>query len=40
MSIREVVEKIKTMADEMRAELGDSLKGIEGTERREPGKVK
>lgn len=36
----EIVKKIKEMADAMRAELGDSLYGIEGAERREPGKAK
>ncbi|RRQ49553.1 arylsulfatase [Maribacter algicola] len=36
----EVVEVIKAMADAMRAELGDSLMGMEGSERREPGRAK
>lgn len=36
----EVVEKIKELADGMRARLGDSLRNIEGSETREPGQVK
>ena len=35
----EVVEKIKGLADGMRARLGDSLTEIVGSENREPGKV-
>ena len=31
----EVVEKIKTLADEMRTKLGDKLYNIEGTEKKE-----
>ncbi|SDF11743.1 arylsulfatase [Pricia antarctica] len=36
----EVVEKIKELADDMRARLGDSLRDMEGSETREPGQVK
>lgn len=35
----EVVEKIKKLADRMRARLGDSLKDMKGSENREPGRV-
>ncbi|SHI65166.1 sulfatase family protein [Pseudozobellia thermophila] len=35
----QVVEKIKELADRMRSRLGDSLKNIQGTENREPGRV-
>lgn len=35
----EVVRKIQKLADEMRAKLGDSLTGIEGSDHREPGKA-
>ncbi len=35
----EVVEKIKELADDMRARLGDSLRDMEGSETREPGQV-
>ncbi len=35
----EVVEKIKTLAHDMRKELGDNLYGIEGTENRSAGKI-
>ncbi len=35
----EVIEKIKQLADEMRARLGDSLTGVEGSETREVGTV-
>ncbi|MFC4095226.1 sulfatase family protein [Euzebyella saccharophila] len=35
----EIVEKIKTLADEMRGRLGDSLRDMEGSETREPGRV-
>jgi len=35
----EIVEKIKELADDMRARLGDSLKDMEGNETREPGQV-
>jgi arylsulfatase len=34
-----IVKKMNAMADEMRLKLGDSLKGIKGTENREPGKA-
>lgn len=34
-----VVEKIKQLADDMRARLGDSLKDMEGSETRKPGMV-
>ena len=33
----EIVEKIEQLADNMRNKLGDSLKGIEGTENRPAG---
>ena len=33
----EVVEKIKTLADEMRTKLGDKLYNIQGTENRPVG---
>ena len=36
----EIVQEIISMADAMRAELGDSLMGMEGEERREPGRAK
>jgi arylsulfatase len=36
----DVIAEITAMADAMRAELGDSLTGIEGTEGREPGRVR
>ncbi|AYN69224.1 arylsulfatase [Euzebyella marina] len=35
----EIVEKIKTLADQMRARLGDSLKNQKGSETREPGQI-
>jgi arylsulfatase len=35
----DIVNKMSAMADEIRLKLGDSLKGIKGTENREPGKV-
>ena len=35
----EVVEKIKSLAHDMRKELGDNLYGIEGTENRSAGKI-
>jgi arylsulfatase len=35
----EVVDKIKRLADDMRARLGDSLLDIQGSETREPGKT-
>ena len=35
----EVVEKIKTLADEMRTKLGDKLYNIEGTENRPVGRI-
>jgi arylsulfatase len=35
----EIVSKITALADSMRYKLGDNLKGIEGAENREPGKV-
>jgi arylsulfatase A-like enzyme len=35
----EVVEKIKSIANEMRSELGDKLYGIEGSENRPAGKI-
>lgn len=35
----EIVEEIKSLADAMRSELGDRLSGMEGKERREPGKI-
>lgn len=35
----DIVSKMNAMADEMRIKLGDSLKGIKGTENREPGKA-
>ncbi len=35
----DIVKKMNAMADEMRIKLGDSLKGIKGTENREPGRV-
>jgi len=35
----EIVSQMNEMADEIRKKIGDSLKGIKGTENREPGKV-
>ena len=35
----DVVEKIKSLADNMRKELGDKLYGIEGSENRKAGKL-
>ncbi|HET8735835.1 MAG TPA: sulfatase [Pricia sp.] len=35
----EVVEKIKHLANDMRSRLGDSLKDMEGSENREPGRI-
>jgi arylsulfatase A-like enzyme len=35
----DIVNRMNAMADEMRIKLGDSLKGIKGSENREPGKV-
>jgi arylsulfatase len=35
----DIVTEISVMADAMRAELGDSLTGMEGSERREPGRI-
>ena len=35
----DIVNKMNAMADEIRIKLGDSLKGIKGTENRETGKV-
>ena len=35
----EIVSQMNAMADEVRKKIGDSLKGIKGTENREPGKV-
>ena len=34
-----VIERLKGYADVIRAEVGDSLTGIEGGERRPPGRV-
>jgi arylsulfatase len=34
----DVVSQMNTMADEIRKKIGDSLKGIKGTENREPGR--
>ena len=36
----DVVNKIKELANQKRSELGDSLRDMEGSERREPGMVK
>ncbi len=36
---QEVVEKIKELADDMRARLGDSLRDMDGSETRQPGQV-
>jgi arylsulfatase A-like enzyme len=35
----EIVSKMSSMADEIRIKLGDGLKGLKGTENREPGRV-
>lgn len=35
-----IIQEIRKMADAMRAELGDSLTGMEGSERREPARVR
>jgi len=35
----EIVSQMNEMADEIRKKIGDSLKGIKGTENREPGKI-
>lgn len=35
----EIVSQMNAMADEIRKKIGDSLKGIKGTENREPGKI-
>tara|TARA_R110002012_G_scaffold279451_7_gene467649 strand:+ start:57826 stop:59280 length:1455 start_codon:yes stop_codon:yes gene_type:complete len=35
----EVVDRLLKLADGMRAKLGDSIRGVEGTENREPGRV-
>ena len=35
----EVVEKIKTLADEMRSKLGDKLYNIQGSENRPVGRI-
>lgn len=35
----EIVSHMNAMADEMRKKIGDSLKGIKGSENREPGRV-
>lgn len=35
----EIVSKMNEMADEIRKKIGDNLKGIKGTENREPGRV-
>ncbi|MDC6403749.1 MULTISPECIES: sulfatase [Maribacter] len=36
----DIISEITAMADAMRAELGDSLTGMEGSERREPARVR
>ena len=35
----EVIAKIKQLADAKRAEIGDSLTKVEGSENREPGRI-
>ena len=35
----EIVTQMNTMADEIRKKIGDSLKGIKGSENREPGRI-
>jgi arylsulfatase len=35
----EIVSQMNAMADEMRKRIGDSLKGIQGSENREPGRI-
>ena len=35
----DIVLRMNTMADEIRKKIGDSLKGIKGTENREPGRI-
>ena len=35
----EELSKLSRIADEMRSELGDDLRGVEGSGRREPGRV-